>query len=134
MGAAENKRLIHNLYAGPDKRNPRVLFDAMADDIVWTLIGSTRFSGTYRGKQAVLETFLGPGLADLEGGIDVTIENLIAEGEYVVMQAHGKARTRFGKRYDNTYCVVFRIAENKICEVTEYSDTELVAEAFRSSS
>ena len=41
----------------------------------------------------------------------MTIENLIAEGEYIAEQAHGKARTKTGKDYNNTYCRVWRIAK-----------------------
>jgi len=46
------------------------------------------------------------------------------------MQAHGMALAKNGKRYDNTYCQVFKFANGKICEVTEYLDTELVTSVF----
>lgn len=46
------------------------------------------------------------------------------------MQAHGKATTKAGKPYNNTYCQVYRITDGKVREVTEYLDTELVTSAF----
>jgi ketosteroid isomerase-like protein len=46
------------------------------------------------------------------------------------MQAHGKALSKNGRSYNNTYCHVFRIANGKVQEVTEYLDTELVTSAF----
>jgi hypothetical protein len=46
------------------------------------------------------------------------------------MQARGKATTKSGKSYNNTYCQVFRIVNGKVQEVTEYLDTELVTSAF----
>jgi len=35
-----------------------------------------------------------------------------------------------GKPYNNTYCFVFRVAEGKVKELTEYMDTELVTAAL----
>jgi uncharacterized protein len=60
----------------------------------------------------------------------VTPYNLIADGDFVAMQAHGKATSKNGKPYNNTYCHVFRIVNGKIVEVTEYLDTELVTSVF----
>jgi ketosteroid isomerase-like protein len=60
------------------------------------------------------------------GAIAMTIENLIAEGDYVAEQARGKARTKDGKDYNNTYCRVWRITDGKIRAMQEYLDTELV--------
>jgi ketosteroid isomerase-like protein len=38
--------------------------------------------------------------------------------------------TTSGKPYNNTYCIVLRLADGKIVQVDEYCDTELVTEAF----
>ena len=46
------------------------------------------------------------------------------------MQARGNSRTKSGDTYNNTYCQVFRLANGKVQEVTEYLDTELVTTAF----
>jgi ketosteroid isomerase-like protein len=43
---------------------------------------------------------------------------------------HGQATTKAGKPYNNTYCMVFRIANGKVQELTEYCDTELITAAF----
>ena len=68
--------------------------------------------------------------AQLEGPLTITTDNLIAEGDFVVAQSHGRSTTRKGVAYDNTYCQVFRIADGKIREATEYLDTELITRAF----
>ena len=65
--------------------------------------------------------------ARLEGGkIEMTIEHLIAEGDYVAEQAHGKARTKTGDDYNNTYCRVWNISDGQVRSVIEYYDTELL--------
>jgi len=130
MGATENKELIRNMFAELAKGNGEAFLGTMADDVRYTIIGSSKYSSTFNGKQDLVNRLLGPLTAQLEGGIALTPDNLIAEGEFVAMQAHGKAKSKNGVAYDNTYCHVFRIAGGKVKEVTEYLDTELVTRAF----
>lgn len=130
MSGSENKDLIRRLYAEIGRGNAQPFLDALADDLRWTLIGSTKYSGTFEGKQAVLDRLLMPALGQLEGSLAIEPENFIAEGDLVVMQATGKARTKSGKRYDNTYCYVFRIVDGKLREITEYCDTEVIRRAL----
>jgi uncharacterized protein len=130
MGAAENKEIIRVMFAELSKGNPQGFLDKLGDDVRWTIIGSTSFSGTCNGKQELISKVLGPLSAALEGGITAILDNLIAEGDYVVMQARGKAKTKTGNNYDNTYCHVFRFANAKVQEVTEYLDTELVTKVL----
>jgi ketosteroid isomerase-like protein len=130
MGAAENKELIRNMFAELHKGNFDAYLDCMADDLRFTMIGTSRFSGTYTSKQEFVEKVIMPIGSQLDGGVDMQVENLIAEGDTVVMQASGKAGTTAGKRYDNVYCQVFTIANGKVQEVMEYLDTEVVTSAF----
>jgi ketosteroid isomerase-like protein len=131
MGASENKQVIQAMFGELNKGNAAAFMDTMADDVKYTIIGSTKFSGTYNGKQEMVEKLLTPLTSALEGGaITITPDNLIADGDYVAMQAHGKAMGKNGKPYNNTYCHVFRLAGGKIKEVTEYLDSELVASVF----
>jgi uncharacterized protein len=130
MGAAENKQLIQNMFAELSKGNADAFLGNMADDVRFTIIGTTKYSGTFNGKQELISKLLGPLTAQLEGGITITPENFIADGDYVAMQARGKSKTKTGKSYNNTYCQIFRIANGKVQELTEYLDTELVTSAF----
>ncbi len=130
MGAAENKQFISNMFAELSKGNGDAFLNALADDVSFTIIGSTKYSGTFKGKQELINKLLAPLNAQVEGGMAITPDNLIADGDFVAMQARGKALSKNGRRYDNTYCHVFRFANGKVQEVTEYLDTELVTAAF----
>jgi ketosteroid isomerase-like protein len=130
MGAVENKRFISKMFVELSKGNTEAFLGSIADDVRYTIIDTTKYSGTFNGKQELISKLLSPLTAQLEGGIAVTPANLIADGDYVAMQAHGKARSKNGRSYNNTYCHVFRIANGKVQEVTEYLDTELVTSAF----
>ena len=130
MGAAENKQLIQTMFAELSKGNAEAFLGNMADNVRFTIIGTTKYSGTCNGKQELIQKVLAPLTAQLEGGLTITPENFIADGDYVAMQARGKSTTKTGKSYNNTYCQVFHLANGKVQEVTEYLDTELVTSAF----
>ncbi len=130
MSAENNKQLIQNMFAELSKGNAEAFLGNMADDVEFTLIGSTRYSGTFNGKKELIEKLLTPLSTQLESGITITPSNFIADGDFVAMQAKGKSTTKSGKPYDNTYCQVFQVVNGKVQRVTEYLDTELVTEAF----
>ena len=130
MGAAENKQFISNMFAELSKGNGDAFLNALADDVSFTIIGSTKYSGTFKGKQELINKLLAPLNAQIEGGMTITPDNLIADGDFVAMQARGKALSKNGRRYDNTYCHVFRFANGLVQQVTEYLDTELITSAF----
>jgi len=44
----------------------------------------------------------------------------------VVVEFRGRATTKAGKPYNNNYCWIYRIADGRLQELTEYLDTELV--------
>ena len=126
MSATQNKQTIMDMADAFNVGDIEKAFASYADDVEWTIIGTTSYSGTYRGKQDVFARLLGRLGQDLDGGLKVTVGNVIAEGDHVVLQFRGQATTRAGAAYDNTYCLVYRFAGGKIVEVTEYLDTDMV--------
>ena len=50
MGAAENKKLIQDMFAELSKGNAPAFLNALADDVRFTIIGTTKYSGTCNGK------------------------------------------------------------------------------------
>jgi uncharacterized protein len=132
MGAAENKQRMQDIFAELAAGNSRPFVDSFAEDIQWTLIGSTEWSGTFRGKQSVLTELLGPLRAQLAERLKVTPHRFIADGDHVVVEARGQATTKAGQPYNNSYCWIYRLADGKLQEVTEYMDTQLVADALGS--
>ena len=130
MGAAENKQFISNMFAELSKGNGDAFLNAWPTMFSFTIIGSTKYSGTFKGKQELIDKLLAPLKRRSRAAWRSRPINLIADGDFVAMQAHGKALSKNGRRYDNTYCHVFRFANGKVQEVTEYLDTELITSAF----
>jgi ketosteroid isomerase-like protein len=125
-----NRQLLETVYTELSKGNPKPFVDSLADDIEWTIIGSTPLSGTYRGKRDVLQGLFGRLRARLADGPTFEFERFIAADDHVVMQAQGYATSVTGAPYNNSYCVVARIVEGKLCEMIDYVDTELITRSL----
>jgi uncharacterized protein len=130
MSAAENKRLMQDIFSELSKGNGKPFVESLADDFCWTITGTTTWSETYRGKQAVLSELLGPLFSRFADRYTNTAHRFIAEGDYVVVECRGRVTTKEGKPYNNAYCWVCRISGGKLRELTEYMDTELVTAAL----
>jgi hypothetical protein len=126
MTATQNKQLLQNVFAETAKGNGRPFVQALADEVRWTIIGSTAWSKTYRGKQAVLSELLGPLNAQLADGNRITAHRFIAEDDCVVVEARGHNLTQAGDPYHNSYCWIFRLVDGLVVELTEYADTALI--------
>jgi len=113
MGISENKRVVHTFLDAGARGDLQTCYDQLADDVAWTNIGRTRYSGTLTGKADLIGKLVGPLFGQLAAGIASTIHNVIAEGDLVVVQSTGQARTKTGQSYNNTYCQVFTIREAK---------------------
>ena len=121
-----NKQLMQHIFDELARGNGRPFIDSLADDVCWTMIGSTAWSGTYRGKQAVRETLLKPLFAKFADTYTNTALRIIAEDDHVVVECRGRVTTKAGEPYCNTYCWVCRLADGQLKSLTEYMDTELV--------
>lgn len=130
MSVSENKRVVMAFYEAGNRGDFDACFDLIADDIVWTNIGTTPLSGTYRGKHELMDRLLGPLFGQLKAGISTEIEKLFGEDDYVIALTSGTAETTDGRPYNNRYCQVIRVEDGKFAEVTEYFDTQLVTAVF----
>jgi ketosteroid isomerase-like protein len=121
----DNKNLVRSFYRAGDAGDLETAMAFLSDEITWTNIGSTDFSGTFVGKEDLATKLLGPVFSRLKAGIKTTVDLMVAEGDYVVVLDRGIAETIDGKPYNNRYCHVFRIENGEIVEVTEFFDTAL---------
>jgi len=130
MGAIENKQLFQDIFAGLSVGDGRLFNDRLAEDFCWTIIGTTAWSGTYRGKEAVRSKLLRPLFAQFADRYTNVLHRIIAEGDYIAVESRGRVTTKAGRPYNNSYCWICRVADGKLQELTEYTDTELVATAL----
>lgn len=130
MQASDNKQLMQAIFAELSNGNGKPFVAAMADDFCWTVPGTMKWSKTYCGKRMVIDELFKPLFAQFADRYTNTAQRFIAEDDYVVVECRGRAMTRSGIPYNNTYCYVCRFADGKLKELTEYMDTELAAAAL----
>jgi uncharacterized protein len=61
-----------------------------------------------------------------EGDLSAVADLILADGDRVAVQAHSRATTKRGERYDQTYLYIFTVADGQITAVIEHCDTALV--------
>jgi uncharacterized protein len=130
MTGEENKRLMQQVFDELARGNSQALIEVLADDVDWHVTGRTKFSKTYHGKAELITELLGPLFSLCEGPFTMTADRFIADGDYVVVEARGNVTTKTGRPYNNKYCLVFRLEDRKVKELTEYMDTHLVIKTF----
>ncbi|MCC6706400.1 MAG: nuclear transport factor 2 family protein [Gammaproteobacteria bacterium] len=130
MDVAQRKAAIRQGFSDLGAGKPETLLGLLDDGVQWTIIGNTKFSGSFNGKADVLERLLGPLGGLLEGHLHITVDNVFGEGDYVAVQGRGESKTTAGGTYNNTYCWVYRWRGDKIVALTEYLDTEVVTASF----
>jgi ketosteroid isomerase-like protein len=128
--AAANKALLNWVFADLAAGNGRPFLDMLAEEVVWHVEGSTAWSRSYRGKAAVKADLLKPLFEVLAGPNPMSVSRMIAEDDCVAVQARGNAMTRAGAPYCNSYCMIFRLTDGRVVEITEYADTALIERAL----
>jgi uncharacterized protein len=131
MNTAENKRLVQDAFAAWARGENNAVFNLLADDVHWTVIGSTPVSRTYMSKQEFLEGAVRPLGQKLSGAIQPTVTAVSADGDRVIVQWEGRANGKNGTLYNQTYCWVMRLADGKVREGTAYLDTEMVSQLWK---
>jgi uncharacterized protein len=87
--------------------------------------GKNSWSQTFKGKASLVRDLYGYLSTRLADGRRTVAHRFIADGDYVVVEAQGEMMTKAGVRYDNEYCLVYRLERGKIVEIREYCDSAL---------
>ncbi|WP_460974784.1 nuclear transport factor 2 family protein [Spirosoma knui] len=122
---------METIFAQLAKGNDEPFLEAMADDMQWRWMGSGQWAKTFQGKQSVVNDLWGAVKTTLLPPYKATATRIMADGEYVVVEARGDNRTPDGKLYNNHYCWVCRIENGILRAIHEYMDTELVTNTFK---
>ena len=125
-----NRAIVTGIMEALSRGERQPFGDAMADDFTWHMMGTTAWSGTFSGKADVRQRLTGPLFTQFGTRYTNTPKRILADGDFVVVERRGEVTTKTGKPYCNTYCLVIRMRDSKMVELTEYLDTELVSSAL----
>ena len=126
MSTAANKKLVQQGFDDSANRSGTTFADNLADDASWIVTGQYSWSHEFRGREAILDGLMGHFRSLFTVRPRTVAFNFIADGDFVAVEARGDNVTRDGLRYDNQYCMVFRIENGKIKQIKEYCDSTLV--------
>jgi uncharacterized protein len=125
VSAAENKQLMQEIFARVADGDGSLFVAHLADDVVVRVSGQYSWSQTFKGKEAVLRDLYGV-VRERTTGLRKTIPlRFIADGDIVVIEARGEMMSKDGVPYNNEYCLIYRLRDRKIVEMTEYQDSTL---------
>ena len=128
MSVDKNKEIVLRTLKALQEGDYATMLAHMTDDVKFYVIGSTRYSGLFEGKDRILNEILIPmGEQRDENGYSEKILTLMGEGDLVLTESIGQKRTLSGQQYNNEYAFIYRLVEGRIAEWRCYLDTELLA-------
>ena len=125
MSAVDNKKLMQEIFAAVARGERTAYVDRLADDVIMTVTGQYSWSRAFRGKESVMRDLYGYVASRVNEGRRTIPIRVLADEDWVVVEAVGDMTTREGTRYDNQYCLLYRLRDGKIVEIREYNDSIL---------
>jgi uncharacterized protein len=125
LSATENKKLMQDIFAAVAAGNRAMFLDSLADDVTMRVTGKNSWSQTFEGKASLVRDLYGYLSTLLTDDRRTIAHRFIADGDHVVIEARGDMTTKTGVRYDNEYCLIYRLENGKIVEIREYLDSAL---------
>ncbi len=118
--------LVKQFLEGLGTRNMPALRAILAEDITWTLPGTSRISGTARGVEAVMER-----IDRITGsGVHMELKDILIGLTDVTLSLHNTAKVD-GRELDERLSTVCIIREGRIAEIQTYlSDVDGVNRFF----
>ena len=126
MGIEENKATIREYFRRIETGDPKIT-DMLAENVTWWVPQSSQLGGTHRGKSAVL-ALMSQGVDLYQPPLHVTVEEMVAERDWVCVQVVIEAKSAAALPYRNDYHFAFRVRDGRIAAVREYVDTQYAAE------
>ncbi len=99
------------------------VFDLLARDAKWTIVGNSPVSRTYDSRQEFMDVVINPFNARLSQRLVPTVRGIHAEGDVVIALFDGAATALDRKPYRNTYAWFMQMRDGKIVRVTAFFDT-----------
>jgi ketosteroid isomerase-like protein len=104
-------------------------FSMLHSDGIYRIIGSTKASGIYRGRQDVFDRLF-PVLACFKTPIACKFEAVIVDGDRAVLFGSAKADGPYGAYEQPVFAFVCRVKDDGLQEIVELTDTVMMEKAL----
>ncbi len=118
----KNKRAVQTGFDNW-RRGIGSIFDLLASDAKWTIVGNSVVSGTYESRRDFMDQVTIPFNARLSTPLVPIVRAMYADGDTVIVLWDGAAMARDGKRYENTYSWYLKMRDGKIVAATAFFDS-----------
>jgi uncharacterized protein len=122
MGEVQNKQLIQQAFDDWAAGTGGV-FDLLAPDVRWTIVGRSAVAGTYHSREAFLSEVIRPFNARMSSPLVPVVKGLYADGDVVIAYFDGSATARDGQPYRNTYTWYLHVRQGAVTEVVVFFDS-----------
>nr|ACN18073.1 conserved hypothetical protein [uncultured bacterium BLR5] len=99
------------------------VFDLLAPDAKWTIVGHSAASKTYQTRQEFMDDVIRPFNARLSSRLVPTVRGVYADGNTVIVLWDGVAKARDGKAYENSYSWFLQMQGGRIVSATAFYDS-----------
>ena len=120
---AEKNRQIVKVSFENWRRGSGTVYDLLASNAKWTIVGLSTVSGTYHSRRDFLDQVIIPFNARLSTPLVPTVRGIYADGDMVIVMWDGAAIARDGKSYENTYSLYLKMRDGKIIDATAFFDS-----------
>ena len=110
--------------------DPGPFVTALADDLHWTVTGTSPIAGLFTSKAAYLKEVLGPLGERLVAVPTLRVTRMLVDGEWAALHLQGHGAGKRGENYDMDYCWMIRVQDEQIREVVGFYDTTKVNALF----
>ncbi len=132
MAEAQDRNIVLKIYEDFSQGNITAILKHFDDDIELMLHApeGTPFKKTFHGRDGAAD-FLKT-IAEHLDVQDFSTEDIIAQGDKVVVLGHERVRVKTTEKiYNAHWAHVWTVRSGKIVKLVEYTDTAVIAEAFR---
>lgn len=129
MGAVnQHKAIVSRFFEALNNGDVDTVVNTYADNGQVQTMGDTLISGTFS-KEHITDSV--NGIFDVfPTGIQFSIDDMVAEGNKVAVEAKSTGEHVSGQTYSNEYHFLFEFLDGKLIKLKEYMDTELVTDVL----
>jgi ketosteroid isomerase-like protein len=99
------------------------VFELLADDATWMIVGNSAVSRTYHSRQEFLDAVVKPFNDRMAAPLVPTVRGLYADGDTVIAYFDGVATARDGVPYSNSYTWYLRMHDGRILNAVAFFDS-----------
>ena len=119
MAVEENLETVRRGYAAFSGGDMDTLMTLYSDDAVHIVPGSSKVSGSHKGKDSILGLY--GALFELSGGtLQIQLDHVLSDGGNRVVSIHTSTMDKDGETFTQTESLLFTFVDGKVAEIQDF--------------